>query len=143
METGLVVELSLHEQSTLLRIANGDSRGGTLPRGHIKRLVSLALIEDEGPFYSLTALGERWVQELRSGDRLSVGASAFPRCTRPAPRHIEGHVSAHGSAPQRIGGRHVAFRTARHHTGGDPGNREQLSISSSIDRHLGSRGTSI
>jgi hypothetical protein len=34
METGLVVELSLHEQSTLIRIAKGDPRGGTLSRGH-------------------------------------------------------------------------------------------------------------
>ena len=52
MERGLLVELSPHERTTLLRIANGDSRGGTLHPSHIKRLVSLALIEDDGPFYS-------------------------------------------------------------------------------------------
>ena len=63
MERGLLVELSPHERTTLLRIANGDSRGGTLHPGHIKRLVSLALIEDDGPFYKLTALGEQsWLR---------------------------------------------------------------------------------
>jgi hypothetical protein len=59
MERGLLAELSPHERTTLLRIANGDSRGRTLHPGHIKRLVSLALIEDDGPFYQLTALGEQ------------------------------------------------------------------------------------
>ena len=68
MQRGLLVELSPHERTTLRRIANGDSRGGTLHPGHIKRLVSLALIEDDGPFYKLTALGEQSVEWLRCPD---------------------------------------------------------------------------
>jgi hypothetical protein len=81
MERGLLVELSPYERTTLLRIANGDSRGGTLHRGHIKRLVSLALIEDEGPFYKLTVLGEQRVEWLRGQERLS---SSDPRARSAA-----------------------------------------------------------
>jgi hypothetical protein len=58
MERGLLVELSPRERNTLLRIANADSRGGTLHPGHIKRLVLLALIEhtEARPFTTLAAL---------------------------------------------------------------------------------------
>ena len=88
MERGLLVELSPHERTTLLRIANGDSRGGTLHPSHIKRLVSLALIEDDGPFYKLTALGEQRVEWLRGQERLSSGAprgSAHSTVPKPDP----------------------------------------------------------
>jgi hypothetical protein len=74
MERGLLVELSPHERTTLLRIANGDSRGGTLHPGHIKRLVSLALIEDDGPFYQLTVLGKQRVGGLANREGPGSGA---------------------------------------------------------------------
>ena len=74
MERGLLVELSPYERTTLLRIANGDSRGGILHPGHIKRLISLALIEDDGPFYKLTALGEQRVEWLRGPEGPTSGA---------------------------------------------------------------------
>ena len=50
-------ELSVHERRTLLRIANGDARSGTHDPADVRRLQSLALIEDEGPFIHMTALG--------------------------------------------------------------------------------------
>ena len=54
-------ELSVHERRTLLRIANGDARSGTHDPGDVRRLQSLALIEDEGPFIHMTALGKQRV----------------------------------------------------------------------------------
>jgi hypothetical protein len=88
MERGLLVELSPRERNTLLRIANGDSRGGTLHPGHIKRLVLLALIEDDGPFYQLTALGKQRAEGLANRDGLSSGltiASAPSTVPKPQP----------------------------------------------------------
>jgi hypothetical protein len=88
MERGLLVELSPRERNTLLRIANGDSRGGTLHPGHIKRLVLLALIEDDGPFYQLTALGKQRVEGLANRDGLGSAltiASAPSTVPKPQP----------------------------------------------------------
>ena len=52
-------ELSAHERRTLLRIAHGSDRSGTHDPADVKRLQLLALIEDEGPFIHMTALGKR------------------------------------------------------------------------------------
>ena len=64
MLRGLLVELSPHERRTLLRIANGDARSGTHDPADVKRLQLLALIEDEGPFIHMTALGKQRVEWL-------------------------------------------------------------------------------
>jgi len=61
---GPLVELSVHEQRTLLRIANGDARSGTHDPSDVRRLQLLALIEDEGPFLRMTALGKQRVARL-------------------------------------------------------------------------------
>jgi hypothetical protein len=66
MLRGLLVELSPHERRTLLRIANGDARSGTHDPADVKRLQLLALIEDEGPFIHMTALGKQRVEWLGS-----------------------------------------------------------------------------
>jgi hypothetical protein len=47
-----------------LRIANGDARSGTHDPADVKRLELLALIEDEGPFIHVTALGKQRVERL-------------------------------------------------------------------------------
>jgi hypothetical protein len=60
------VELSAHERRTLLRIANGNDRSGTHKPADVKRLQLLALIEDEGPFIRMTALGKQSVERLGS-----------------------------------------------------------------------------
>ena len=60
------VELSAHERRTLLRIANGNDRSGTHEPADVKRLQLFALIEDEGPFIKMTALGKRSVKGLGS-----------------------------------------------------------------------------
>ena len=67
MERSLLVELSPHERRTLLRIANGDARSGTHDPADVKRLQLLALIEDEGPFIHIPALGKHRVE--RRGSR--------------------------------------------------------------------------
>jgi hypothetical protein len=59
-----IVELNVHERRTLLRIANGDARSGTHDPADVRRLQSLALIEDEGPFIHMTALGKQRVERL-------------------------------------------------------------------------------
>jgi hypothetical protein len=64
MLSGPPVELSAHERRTLLRIANGDARSGTHDPADVKRLELLALIEDEGPFIHVTALGKQRVERL-------------------------------------------------------------------------------
>ena len=66
MERGLLAELSPRERNTLLRIANGDDRSGTLNPDHVKRLKLLELIDANGPFVDLTALGKRRLEGLRS-----------------------------------------------------------------------------
>jgi hypothetical protein len=48
----------------LFRIANGDARSGTHDPADVKRLQLLALIEDEGPFIHMTALGKQRVERL-------------------------------------------------------------------------------
>jgi hypothetical protein len=70
MLRGLLVELSPHERSTLLRVANGDDRSGTHNPTDVKRLQLLALIEDEGPFIHMTALGKQRVEWLGVGNNL-------------------------------------------------------------------------
>lgn len=64
MVRGLLAELSPHERNTLLRIANGDDRSDALNPGHITRLLSLALIEANGPIYALTTMGKQRVERL-------------------------------------------------------------------------------
>jgi hypothetical protein len=64
MLPGPLVELSVHERRTLLRIANGDARSGTHDPADVRRLQLLALIEDEGPFLHMTALGMQRVARL-------------------------------------------------------------------------------
>jgi hypothetical protein len=59
-----LIELSVHERRTLLRIANGDARSGTHDPADVRRLQLLALIEDEGPFIHMTALGKQRVERL-------------------------------------------------------------------------------
>ena len=59
-----IVELSAHERRTLFRIANGDDRSGIHDPADVKRLQLLALIEDEGPFIHMTALGKQKVERL-------------------------------------------------------------------------------
>ena len=66
MERGLLAELSPRERNTLLRIANGDDRSGTLNPAHVKRLQLLDLVDDKGPFVDLTALGKQRVEGLSS-----------------------------------------------------------------------------
>ena len=66
MERSLLVELSPHEQRTLLRIANGNARSGAHDPADVKRLQLLALIEDEGPFIHMTAFGKQRVERLGS-----------------------------------------------------------------------------
>jgi hypothetical protein len=61
-----LVELSVHKRRTLFRIANGDDRSGIHDPADVKRLQSLALIEDEGLFIHMTALGRRRVEGLGS-----------------------------------------------------------------------------
>jgi hypothetical protein len=51
--------LAPNERTTLFRIANGDDRSGTHNPVDVKRLQLLALIEDEGPFIHVTALGKQ------------------------------------------------------------------------------------
>jgi hypothetical protein len=63
---GLLVELSPHERRTLLRIANGNDRSGIHDPADVKRLQSLALIEDEGPFIHMTEFGKQSVERLGS-----------------------------------------------------------------------------
>jgi hypothetical protein len=78
MERGLLVELSSHERTTLLRIANGDDSSGTLSQAHVTRLLSLALIEEQGPFVGLTALGKQRVEWLGAGSERSAAQAQVP-----------------------------------------------------------------
>jgi len=66
MIPGPLIELSAHERRTLLRIANGNDRSGTHDPVDVKRLQLLSLIEDEGPFIHMTALGKQRVEWLGS-----------------------------------------------------------------------------
>jgi hypothetical protein len=78
MERGLLVELSSDERTTLLRIANGDDSSGTLSQAHVTRLLSLALIEEQGPFVGLTALGKQRVEWLGGGSERSAAQAQVP-----------------------------------------------------------------
>jgi hypothetical protein len=59
MERGLLAELSPRERNTLLRIANGDDRSGTHNPAHVVQLQKLGLVDDQGPFIDVTALGKQ------------------------------------------------------------------------------------
>jgi|HubBroStandDraft_2_1064218.scaffolds.fasta_scaffold359465_1 hypothetical protein len=79
-----LVELSAHERRTLFRIANGDARSGTHDPADVRRLQLLALIEDEGPFIHMTALGKQRVERLGFGKTLSD--CPLRRACRAMPR---------------------------------------------------------
>jgi hypothetical protein len=78
MERGLLVELSSDERTTLLRIANGDDSSDTLSQAHVTHLLSLALIEEQGPFVGLTALGKQRVEWLGGGSERSAAQAQVP-----------------------------------------------------------------
>jgi hypothetical protein len=64
MERGLLVELSPNEETALQRIAQGLMLTTDMAPQHLARLKQLALIEETGTNFRLTALGRRRL-ELR------------------------------------------------------------------------------
>jgi hypothetical protein len=70
MERGLLVELSPNEETALQRIAQGVMLTMDMQERHLARLKQLALIEETGADFKLTALGRR---------RLALRGSAPPR----------------------------------------------------------------
>lgn len=64
MERGLLVELSPNEETALQRIAQGLMLTTEMAPRHLARLKQLALIEETGTNFRLTALGRRRL-ELR------------------------------------------------------------------------------
>jgi len=64
MERGLLVELSPNEETALQRIAQGLMLTTDMAPQHLARLKQLALIEETGTNFRLTALGTRRL-ELR------------------------------------------------------------------------------
>ena len=59
MERGLLVELSPNEETALQRIAQGVMLTMDMQERHLVRLKQLALIEETGTDFKLTALGRR------------------------------------------------------------------------------------
>jgi predicted transcriptional regulator len=59
MERGLLVELSPNEETALQRIAQGMMLTMDMESQHLARLKQLALIEEAGTDFKLTALGRR------------------------------------------------------------------------------------
>jgi hypothetical protein len=59
MERGLLVELSPNEETALQRIAQGMMLIVDMESHHLLRLKQLALIEETGTDFKLTALGRR------------------------------------------------------------------------------------
>jgi predicted transcriptional regulator len=59
MERGLLVELSPNEETALHRIAQGMMLTMDMEARHLLRLKQLALIEETGTDFKLTALGKR------------------------------------------------------------------------------------
>jgi len=59
MERGLVVELSPNEETALHRIVQGMMLTMDMEARHLVRLKQLALIEETGTDFKLTALGRR------------------------------------------------------------------------------------
>jgi hypothetical protein len=70
MERGLLVELSPNEETALQRIAQGTMLTVDMESHHLARLKQLALIEETGTDFKLTALGRR---------RLALRGSAPPK----------------------------------------------------------------
>jgi predicted transcriptional regulator len=70
MERGLLVEFSPNEETALQRIAQGVMLTMDMQERHLVRLKQLALIEETGTDFKLTALGRR---------RLALLGSALPK----------------------------------------------------------------
>jgi hypothetical protein len=71
MARGLRAPLSPNEELTLRRVALGIALAKDLPAADVLRLRNLALIEDRGERFSLTALGK---ERYRRFHRTSGGA---------------------------------------------------------------------
>jgi hypothetical protein len=70
MERGLLVELSPNEETALQRVAQGAMLTVDMESHHLARLKQLALVEETGTDFKLTALGKR---------RLALRGSAPPK----------------------------------------------------------------
>jgi hypothetical protein len=58
-------ELTLHEENSLLRIANGADNQDDVEEAAVSRLQSLALVEQRGVSFGLTLMGVRKVAQLK------------------------------------------------------------------------------
>lgn len=58
-------ELTPYEETSLLRIADGDGIEHDVEEGAVSRLQSLALVEQRGMSFGLTLRGMRKVAQLR------------------------------------------------------------------------------
>jgi hypothetical protein len=67
MERGLLVELSPNEETALQRIAQGVMLTMDMQERHLVRLKQLALIEETGTDFKLTAIGRRRACTARIG----------------------------------------------------------------------------
>ena len=58
-------ELTLHEENSLLRIADGADDQDDVEEAAVSRLQSLALVEQRGVSFGLTLIGVRKVAQLK------------------------------------------------------------------------------
>ena len=58
-------ELTLHEENSLLRIADGADAQDDVEEAAVSRLQSLSLVEQRGMFLGLTLMGVRKVARLK------------------------------------------------------------------------------
>ena len=58
-------ELTLHEENSLLRIADGADTQDDVEEAAVSRLQSLALVEQRGMSFGLTLMGVRKVAQLK------------------------------------------------------------------------------
>ena len=58
-------ELTLHEENSLLRIADGADDQDDVEEAAMSRLQSLALVEQRGVSFGLTLMGVRKVAQLK------------------------------------------------------------------------------
>ena len=58
-------ELTLHEENSLLRIADGADNQDDVEEAAVSRLQSLALVEQRGVSFGLTLMGVRKVAQLK------------------------------------------------------------------------------
>jgi hypothetical protein len=65
VEHSLLVELSLQEALTLIRIANVDVGADDIGEANVTRLQSLGLVEQRGVSFGLTLMGIQRVARLR------------------------------------------------------------------------------